>query len=371
MGAARPRAVRLRLGERSYPVRIGAGLLRDPHVIAAAAGVGAGPLWIVTDSNVARLHARGLARRLQRAGFRVHVSTVPAGEGSKSLRRLEALALEGIRAGLGRDAVLVALGGGMVGDLAGFLAGCYLRGISWIQIPTTLLAQVDASVGGKVAVNSGPYKNALGLFLQPRAVLADVEVLRTLPPREFRSGLAEAIKMAAVLSRQAFAWLEPRVAALSPRRPAGELIELVCRSVSLKARVVEADEKDRGPRALLNFGHTLAHALEGQSRYRGLLHGEAVAIGCAFAARLSEEWGLLSGGERRRLVGAFERAGLPTRVKACSADRLLELIRGDKKRSAKGLAVVLTGPLGDGSVRRLPDSAMLKAPLLAFLAEGR
>ncbi len=369
MAVKRERAIQLRLGERSYKVHVGAGLL------AAGAPtwrrlIASPQAWLVTDTNVARLHGHPLARRLRGLGFGVHLSVVPAGERSKTLERLELLAREGLRAGLRRDCTILALGGGMVGDLAGFLAGTYLRGVRWLQLPTTLLAQVDASVGGKVAVNCGPAKNSIGMFCQPAAVLADVETLRTLGAREFRSGLAESIKMAAVLSRTDLAWLEAHGPSLRPGSPGVVLGELVHRSVRMKARVVEEDERDHGRRALLNFGHTLGHALEGATGYRKWKHGEAVSIGCAFAAGESVRLGALSEPERARLVGLLRRVGLPVAARGLSEARLLGLMEGDKKQSHKGLGFVLTGPLGDGSVRRLEDRTALRRSLKDFLREG-
>ncbi|MBI5837773.1 MAG: 3-dehydroquinate synthase [Candidatus Eisenbacteria bacterium] len=358
--------VRVPLGERSYRVHIGAGLLGGLPRLLRELGSHR-QLWILTDARVARLHARSLAGRLRRAGFRVRLDAVPPGERSKSAATLERLALRGLRGGITRDALLLAVGGGVVGDLGGLLAGTYLRGLPWVQVPTTLLAQVDASVGGKVAVDVGPYKNSLGLFLQPRAVVADVSVLRTLPLRQFRCGVAEAIKMAAVLGRRDFAWLERHVQGLGPRSPSPELVELVRRSVRLKSAVVAGDEFDRGRRALLNFGHTLGHALEGLQRYRGLLHGEAVAVGCAFAAGWSRDLGLLPAGDAARLLALLADAGLPVRPPAVRPARVLKLILGDKKQSDNGLAFVLTGPLGDGSVRRLRRGKALERALEAFL----
>lgn len=361
--------IQVRLGERSYRVHIGPGLLRADGGTWKRR-LRSSQVWIITDSHVARLHARELRRRLLGWGARVHLSIVPAGEGSKSLQCVELLAREGLRAGMRRDCTLLALGGGMIGDLAGFLAGTYLRGVRWLQIPTTLLAQVDASVGGKVAVNTGPFKNSIGMFCQPAAVLADVETLGTLPAREFRSGLAESIKMSAVLSRADFAWLEAHMPGLSAGGSARRLTELVRRSVRMKARVVEEDERDHGRRALLNFGHTLGHALEGATGYRTWRHGEAVAIGCAFAARESVRLGALSADEGARLVRLLQNAGLPVTARGISATRLMALIKGDKKHSRKGLGFVLTGPLGDGSVRRLEDGTALRRSLQIFLREG-
>ena len=358
--------IRVRLAGRSYPVRVGSGLLGSPSV-PWTQWIPSRRAWLITDSRVGPLHAPLLVRRLKAAGSRVHESRVPQGESSKSLASLERLVREGLARGLQRDCTILALGGGMVGDLAGLLAGVYLRGVSWLQLPTSLLAQVDASVGGKVAVNVGEWKNSLGLFLQPAAVLADVGALATLSPRQFRSGLAESIKMAAVLSPAEFRWLELNMGRIR-RNPEPEILaQLVARSVRLKARVVEQDELDRGRRALLNFGHTLGHALEGATGYGRFLHGEAVAVGCAFAAAESVRAGVLAPGQARRLVDLLDAAGLPTSVRGVSVARLLKVIEGDKKQSSKGLAFVLTGPLGSGSVKRLASGASLRRSLEAFL----
>ncbi|HVP38362.1 MAG TPA: 3-dehydroquinate synthase family protein [Candidatus Saccharimonadales bacterium] len=361
-----PRRVRVRLGARSYDVLIGAGLLpRLPGLLRRWSP--ARTVWLVTDTRVARLHAGPLAARLRRSGYRVHLSAVPPGERSKCARMLERLVRDGLRAGIRRDALLLALGGGVVGDLAGLVAGTYLRGLPWVQLPTTLLAQVDASVGGKVGVDVGPHKNSLGLFLQPLAVVADVAVLRTQSARQFRCGLAEAIKMSVALSRQEFAWLERHVPRLAPGSPPALLAELVARAVRMKAAVVAEDELDRGRRALLNFGHTLGHALEGACGYRRLLHGEAVAIGCAFAAGWSARLRRLPPADLRRVVALLQAARLPVRPPRVPAARLRALILGDKKQSDNGLAFVLTGPLGGGSVKRLRNSQGLARALNAFL----
>ncbi|MBM4116284.1 3-dehydroquinate synthase [bacterium] len=356
------RSLRLDLGERSYPIHIGRAL--PPGLLTDA--LAGRPAVALVDSEVARLQAPALARLL--GGLPRLI--VPSGEASKSLARREALARERLALGLGRDGALVAVGGGVCGDLCGFLAACYLRGIPFVQVPTTLLAQADASVGGKVAVNLPGAKNSLGAFHQPVAVLADLDFLGSLPRRELSAGLAEIAKIAAVRDRDLLAELERGgVALLAADAPA--LVGILGRACALKAEVVADDEREAGRRAILNFGHTIGHGLEGLSPRPDLLHGEAVAIGMLAALRLGAALGLAGRAEEQRLAALLRAWKLPLRPPAPVAiDSLLAAMGSDKKRRRGALRFVLLE--GWGQPRRdveLPGP-LLAQTLAAFLADA-
>jgi 3-dehydroquinate synthase len=286
--------------------------------------------FIITDANVARLYGTPLLGALKSAGLDARLLAVPAGERSKNRQTKARLEDRILAMGGGRDSALVALGGGMVTDLAGFTAATLHRGVPFIAVPTTLLAMVDAAVGGKTAVDHPRGKNLIGAFHQPLAVFADVATLSTLSDRQFRSGLAEAVKTAVVGDRDLFHRMERSPAALLLRHPSA-LADLVAACCRVKARVVEADERESNLRAVLNFGHTLGHALEHLSRYR-LLHGEAVSVGMALESRAASAAGILARGEADRIAAVLERLGLPTRPPAgLPPGRLLSAARSDKK----------------------------------------
>lgn len=340
------RSVNVPLGPRSYTIKIGAGLL--PHLGAECAQLQLGSRCaIITDTNVGRKYARPAYDSLVRAGFDPSLIIMPAGETAKSLRSVQTCYDRLASHRLERRSFIVALGGGVVGDLAGFVAATYLRGLAFVQVPTTLLAQVDSSVGGKVGVNLKAGKNLVGAFHQPRFVLCDLEPLRTLPEREFRAGLAEVIKYGIIADAALFKKLEqelPRVLA----RDAATLADLVARCCEIKARVVGRDETESGPRAILNFGHTIGHALEAISSYERFRHGEAIAIGQAAAARLS---GLILGlpaAEVKRIQSLLERTGLATSVKLNERQRtkLFAAIKLDKKVSDGEARFVLAKRIG-------------------------
>jgi 3-dehydroquinate synthase len=339
------RTVRVSLGERSYPIHIGTGLLGRRELLAPA--LAGGRVVVVSDENVAPLYLDRLVAGLD--GERVATLVLPAGEETKTLARFGEVMDTLVAAGCNRDATLIALGGGVIGDLAGFAAACYQRGIAFVQVPTTLLAQVDSSVGGKTAVNHPGGKNLIGAFYQPRAVLADVGCLDTLEEREYRAGLAEVVKYGAGLDPAFFDWLEGRATALAGRER-DALIYTVERCCELKAEVVAADEREAGRRALLNLGHTFGHAIENAAGYGAWLHGEAVAAGMAMAADLSVALGRLAAGEAERLLALLRALGLPTRPPAVGADRLAALMQMDKKVAAGRLRFVLFDGLGRSEV---------------------
>jgi 3-dehydroquinate synthase len=316
------------LGSRSYPVYIGAGLLPQAGRWLRENGF-SGKLVIITDPAVNQLCGEAMSRSLTEDGFTVSMLLVPAGEEQKSLTNASRLYGELTGARVERTTPVLALGGGVIGDLAGFVAATYLRGVPFVQLPTTLLAQVDSSVGGKVAVDHGQLKNMIGAFYQPRLVIADIDVLKTLPAEELSNGLAEVIKSAAVRDERFFAFLEANMDKIQARDEAA-LEEVVLRSVAIKAAVVAEDETDQGLRIVLNYGHTVGHALEAVSDF-GIGHGQAVAIGMVAAARIAGDMGLLAGSEVGRLEKLIGRAGLPTEAPKLKTAEIMRAMVHDKK----------------------------------------
>jgi 3-dehydroquinate synthase len=340
-------SVHVDLAERSYPVHVAPGLLARAGEALGKEGISGLRAAILSDETVARFHAGALMDSLASAGFRPTLHTVPAGEASKSMGQAEALCREMIRAGHDRKSFVVALGGGVVGDLAGFVASIFYRGIPFVQVPTTIVAQVDSSVGGKTGVNVGEGKNLLGAFHQPRLVMVDPETLRTLPDREFREGFAEAIKHAAI--RDA-AMLDD----LSAFDPAGREVpaELIARNIAIKARVVEADEHETlGIRALLNFGHTIGHGIEAAVPYGEMLHGEAISLGIRAALFLSERHAGLSSRDSGKVIGLLERYHLPLVLPAhITTETVMEKLARDKKFSAGAIRFVVLDALGSAKL---------------------
>jgi len=352
------------LGARSYPIFIGSGIVSDSALLARA--ITASQVLIVTNTTVKPLYLDKLRGALAAPSICVHVMN--DGEQYKTLETFAAIIDSLIDAGFHRDACLIALGGGVVGDIAGFAAACYQRGISYVQIPTTLLAQVDSSVGGKTAVNHPHAKNMIGAFYQPGAVLADTDTLATLPSRQFAAGLAEVIKHGLALDAEFFAWLEEHIDAVLGL-DAEALRHIVRRSCELKSAIVAEDEHERGRRALLNFGHTFGHALESIGNYERWLHGEAVAIGMVLATRTSIALGLLDPAVADRLEQLLARADLPTRAEGLSSDRVMEIMQLDKKASAQGLSLVLLNAIGAGVIAPAPDAGLLRGVLETGLRE--
>ncbi len=352
-------------------VRIERGGLARLGALTRAA-TGARRAVVVSDARVAALHGATARRGLERAGLATDLIIVPPGERSKSPARLAAL-WDGLAAlDLTRRDALVALGGGVVGDLAGFAAATFLRGLPWVCVPTTVLAQVDSSVGGKTAVDLAAGKNLAGAFHQPAAVLIDPDTLATLPARQRRAGLAEVVKAGMAVDAALFRWAERHAEPLAAARPAA-LEQAVARAVRAKARVVRADERERegGRRTALNYGHTLAHAIEAARGYRGILHGEAVAIGMRAAAALSVQLAGLSEAARARQDALLDRLGLPARMpKHTPLARLLEAMRHDKKRAPAGPRWVLTTRVGHASVPRLISGRLVRSALLQAGAEA-
>ena len=348
------------LGSRAYPIHIGAGLLDAAELYRPHLGGGAAA--IVTNEVVAPLYLEKLKRALP--GIRVTEVVIPDGEQSKSWQTLNRLFDQLLKARCGRDALVIALGGGVVGDLAGFAAAIYQRGVPFIQVPTTLLAQVDSSVGGKTAINHALGKNMIGAFHQPVAVISDVATLDTLPERELRSGLAEVIKHGFALDASFVDWLESNVEKIL-RRDHGALAHAIRRSCELKARIVAADEREAGERALLNFGHTFGHAIEAGTGYGTWLHGEAVAAGMVMAAELSALMGQLKKNEVSRVRALVKRAGLPVNGPALAPERMLELMALDKKAAKGKTRFVLLESLGRAALRLDVDEKAVRAAIVA------
>jgi 3-dehydroquinate synthase len=352
--------LRIELGERSYPILIGDGLLGDAPLLGRH--VAARDVLIVTNTTVAPLYLEALERNL--AGKRVHHVVLPDGERYKTLEVLAEVfdALVGAR--MNRDACVIALGGGVVGDMAGFAAACYQRGIDFVQVPTTLLAQVDSAVGGKTGVNHPGGKNLIGAFHQPRAVLADLDTLATLAPRELRAGLAEVIKYGLVHDVDFLGWIEQHLVDLL-RLDRAALKYAVRRSCEIKARIVAADEREHGQRALLNLGHTFGHAIETAAGFGEWLHGEAVALGMLIAARMSRELGWLGRADVERVEGLLRRAGLPGEAPRIGARQALELMGMDKKVIDGRIRLVLLRNLGEGVVTGDYPASVLQQVLQA------
>lgn len=345
------RSIRVDLGARSYDIAIGPGLIDGAGGLLAER-LGERRAVIITDTNVGPLYADRLDAALRQAGHQTRTITVAAGEVSKSYAQLEALLEDLIDGGLERGSVLVALGGGVIGDLTGFAASIALRGVEFVQVPTTLLAQVDSSVGGKTAINSRHGKNLIGTFYQPRLVIADTDTLKTLPAAELRAGYAETAKYGLLGDANFFEWLEANAAAILDGDARAQ-IRAIERACEMKAEIVNQDERETGRRALLNLGHTFAHALEAETGYgAGLLHGEAVSIGMVLAFELSARMGLCTPDDAVRVRAHLDAAGLPTSFpvhpgKGWDADVLLAHMGRDKKVQEGRLTFILANGIGD------------------------
>lgn len=355
-----------------YPVVVGAGLLAQlpAHLAALGAGPdGSGALWLVSDSNVAPHYLADLSTCLTSAGYRVATHIVPAGEESKNKDQYWQLCSWLLGGGVERRDMLLALGGGVVGDLAGFAAASVLRGIAFVQLPTTLLAMVDAAIGGKTGINHPLGKNLIGAFHQPRLVLADTQTLRTLPPRELCAGWAEVIKHGAIRDAGLFAMLEEH--AISIGEPGTALSEpwastTIRRAAGVKVAVVNADEREQGERIILNYGHTLGHALEAATGYGALLHGEAVAIGMHAAAGIAVAMGLLPAVARERQQRLLTAYGLPTAFPSgVDLEEIIALTLRDKKVQARRVRWVLPTSIGSVVVRSDVPAEVVRQVVLA------
>ncbi|MBW2289469.1 MAG: 3-dehydroquinate synthase [Deltaproteobacteria bacterium] len=352
------RSVRVDLAERSYSIRIGSGILAlaGPAIVRATAARHA---VIVTVPGVGRRYGATLTKSLRDAGVRVDRISVPDGDASKNLEQVKRLYGALLRFGADRQTVLVALGGGMVGDLGGFAAASYLRGIQFVQVPTTLLAMVDSSIGGKVGVNLAQGKNLVGAFHQPRLVWADTDTLRSLPKRQRACGFAEAFKKAAIWDARYFARIERDAERLLELD--GPLIPVIAGACRIKAEVVRRDEREGGLRMLLNFGHTLGHAVETLTGYGKVLHGEAVAIGMVAAGERSEAMGFAPPGTAERLRALAARFGLPTELPLFPRSAYISALRVDKKMKDTRIQYVVLRGIGSATTARLTPAEI--APL--------
>ena len=353
------------LADRSYPILIGPGVIDRAEAILAR--IKQRQVAVVTNETVAPLYLARVRDPLVAAGVAVTEVVLPDGEAYKNWETLNRIFDSLLAAHCERGATLIALGGGVVGDMGGFAAACYQRGMPFIQIPTTLLAQVDSSVGGKTAINHPLGKNMIGAFYQPALVLADTAVLDTLPDRELSAGLAEVIKYGLIRDAAFFTWLEANIERLRARDQAAlvHAVEVSCRH---KAAVVAADEREAGERALLNLGHTFGHAIEAGMGYGTWLHGEAVAAGTAMAARLSADLGWLPESDVDRVARLLARAGLPTRGPALGVERYLALMQHDKKVVGGQLKLVLLRAIGQAVVSGEATPAAIRAAIAACVS---
>jgi 3-dehydroquinate synthase len=353
-------------GFAAYEVVVGRGLLKEAGArVAALAPTRA---FIVSDETVAAIHGETVRAALEGAGLKTGIVTVPAGEASKSFEQLEAVLDRLLAEGLDRKSLVVALGGGVVGDLAGLAAALFMRGVDFVQVPTTLLAQVDSSVGGKTAIDTPRGKNLIGAFHQPRLVLADIESLATLPVRQVRSGWAEVLKHGLICDAAFFDWLGGEGKAGAEGDP-DALERAVIRSVEIKSQIVGEDEKEAGRRALLNLGHTFGHALEAELGFGdALTHGEAVALGCAMAFRFSARQGLCSAADAQKAEAGIRAAGLPTCLaevdQAFSAEALIGRMAGDKKAEGGRLTLILARAIGEVFTDKDVDAEAVRAFLI-------
>jgi len=353
--------VKVDLADRSYPVYIGSGLLGEKH--PAFDVTHGSTVLIVSNETVAPLYLQTLVSSL--AGADIHSLVLPDGESYKTQEHWSQIIDKLIEIRATRDAAVITLGGGVIGDMGGFAAASYMRGINFIQVPTSLLAQVDASVGGKTGFNHPMGKNLIGAFHQPAAVLVDIETLKTLPEREFSAGLAEVVKIAAVRDAEFLGWLEENGKAIMARDP-DVLTNMIKRSIANKAAVVAEDEREAGVRALLNFGHSFAHALETLTDYRLYLHGEAVAIGMMVAGRLSEIRGLCEAGLTNRLGKILQLFDLPLELpENLNPEDILETMKLDKKVIAGSARLILIKSAGQGVIDSSSDKPQITAAIQA------
>jgi 3-dehydroquinate synthase len=355
--------LKVELGERSYPILIGHGLLAQSDIIGRH--VAGRDVLVVSNTIVAPLYAASLGAALR--GRRVVEVVLPDGESHKTLATVARILDVLVANRFARDCTVVALGGGVVGDMAGFAAACYQRGVAYVQVPTTLLAQVDSSVGGKTGVNHPGGKNLIGAFHQPVAVIADTHTLSSLPPRELRAGLAEVIKYGLICDAAFFGWLEAHLDELLAGDPAA-LAHVIRRSCEIKAAIVGRDEREHGDRALLNLGHTFGHAVESATHYTRWLHGEAVGAGLLMAASMSRECDLLDAQDVERLRRLLERTGLPTHIDSVEPAVALDHMRIDKKVKSGRMRLVLLRSIGDSFVTADYSETSLQRTLDKYFA---
>lgn len=352
-----PHTLHVDLGARSYPISIGQSLLDDPAIVAAH--IVGKRVAIVTNTVVAPLYLERLSKTLEAAGKHVTPIVLPDGEEEKNWANLMKVFDVLLAEKCDRKTTLIALGGGVIGDMTGFAAAAYMRGVPFIQVPTTLLSQVDSSVGGKTGINHPLGKNMIGAFYQPQAVIADTSTLNTLPARELSAGLSEVIKHGAIIDAPFFDWIEANIAKLVAK-DAEALAYAIKRSCEIKADVVRQDEREGGLRAILNFGHTFGHAIEAGMGYGVWLHGEAVGCGMVMAADLSQRMGFIDAQSKERIVAVVKAAGLPTVAPDLGVQRWLELMEVDKKNEGGEIKFILLKPLGTSIITTAPHDVLLQ-----------
>ena len=345
------------LGNRSYPIHIGSDLIDQSELFSACKK--ATSVYIVTNTTVAPLYAERLTKTLEKFGKSVRTIILPDGESYKDWKNLQLIFDDLLKFGADRQAMLVALGGGVIGDMTGFAAASFMRGIRFIQVPTTLLAQVDSSVGGKTGINHPLGKNMIGAFHQPAAVIADLNTLKTLPARELSAGLAEVVKHGAIADAEFLNWIEANAQALLECDTTA-MAHAVLRSCEIKSAVVSADEREGGIRATLNFGHTFGHAIEAGMGYGAWLHGEAVACGMVMGADLSRRLNFITQDEVNRLTKIIQSMNLPTNPPKFGAQRFMELMQVDKKTEGGQIRYVVLEKIGKAQIKSVPDSQVIE-----------
>lgn len=360
--------IRLELGERSYSIHVGTGLLAEAGYLLKDLGLGK-KIGIITHKKLDDLYGNTLIKSLSEAGFEVYVLTLREGEKTKDMRYLAKIYDFCLSNKLERKSTLLAFGGGVIGDLTGFAAATLLRGINFVQIPTSLLAQVDSSVGGKTGINHSLGKNLIGAFYQPRTVVIDLEVLKTLPSRHFKNGMAEVIKYGIIHDKGFFKYLQDHAKEIQSRdeKILAHIIRTSCR---IKAEIVGQDERETsGIRAYLNYGHTVGHAIEAVLHYKKLLHGEGVSIGMVAASRISRELGYVTEAEAEEIESLLQKTGLPTRIPGLSADELLGAMTLDKKVKEGKVVFVLTQGIGKAFLHEDVKLNLVKNVLLDMGAD--
>jgi 3-dehydroquinate synthase len=345
------------LGNRSYPIHIGTNLIDQPELFSACEK--ATSIYIVTNTTVAPLYAERLTRTLEKLGKPVRTIVLPDGESYKDWKNLQLIFDDLLKFGADRQTMLVALGGGVIGDMTGFAAASFMRGIRFIQVPTTLLAQVDSSVGGKTGINHPLGKNMIGAFHQPAAVIADLNTLKTLPARELSAGLAEVVKHGAIADAEFLSWIEANAKSLLACDTAA-MAHAVLRSCEIKSAVVSADEREGGIRATLNFGHTFGHAIEAGMGYGEWLHGEAVGCGMVMGADLSRRLNFITQDEVNRLTRIIQSMNLPIAPPKFGAQRYMELMQVDKKTEGGQIRYVVLEKIGKAQIKSVPDAQVIE-----------
>jgi len=363
--------IKVRTDKKSYPVYLGQGIMESIGPVMSRC-LPARPVLVVSDRNVAPHYAEKCLKSLQLGGFKPFLEVLEGGEKDKSLMAASGLYERLLKTGLDRHSAIVALGGGVIGDLAGFVAATYLRGVPYVQVPTTLLAMVDSSIGGKVAVNHPLGKNLIGAFYQPALVVGDVDALKTLPGRELNAGLAELVKYGIIRDKKLFEQLESLIQSVPPedwllKIDSRQLLKFIIRAVLIKGEIVYFDEKEKNLRRILNFGHTFGHALESATRYAYYLHGEAVACGMAMEARLAALQEILDRVSQQRIISLIKQLDLPRPPAGLSVNAVMKALSYDKKKEGEELIFVLPAGIGKVLMYKAPSSSLVEKVVEEYL----